>query len=168
MHLVADERNWFKEIFDEHHDYIRNYLYYLSGDPDLSDDLVQDTFLKLWEIREKVKRESVLPFLFTIARHLYFKVHRRKALYLKFSSTLEEPDRQVSAEYMLEMKEFDNKLQQALSLLPEKTRTAFLLSRMDEMSNTEIATSFGLGIKAIEKHITKARKFLREQTGHNI
>jgi RNA polymerase sigma-70 factor (ECF subfamily) len=168
MHLVADEKKWFKEIFDEHHDYIRNYLYYLSGDPDLSDDLVQDTFLKLWEIREKVKKESVLPFLFTIARHLYFKSHRRKAVHLKFSSNWEESAKEVSADYILEMKEFDNKLQQALSLLPEKTRTAFLLSRIDEMSYSEIADSFGLGIKAIEKHISKAKKILREQIGHNI
>lgn len=168
MHLLEDEKKWFKEIFDEHHDYIRNYLYYLSGDANLADDLVQDAFLKLWEIRQKVKKESVLPFLFTIARHLYFKNHRRKAIFLKFSSQWEEPAKEVSGEYMLEMKEFDTKLQNALSNLPEKTRTAFLLSRMDEMSYTEIAKSFGLSVKAIEKHISKAKKILREQIGHNI
>lgn len=168
MHLVEDEKKWFKKIFDEHHNYIRNYLYYLSGDADLSDDLVQDTFLKLWEIRDKVKKESVLPFLFTIARHLYFKSHRRKAVHLKFFNQWEEPAKEVSGEYMMEMKEFDNRLQEALSLLPEKTRTAFLLSRMDQLSYAEIAGSFGLSIKAIEKHISKAKKILREQIGHNI
>jgi RNA polymerase sigma-70 factor (ECF subfamily) len=168
MHLVADEKNWFKEIFDEHHNYIRNYLYYLSGDPDLSDDLVQDTFVKLWEIREKVKTESVLPFLFTIARHLYFKSHRRKAVHLKFFTNWEEQAKEVSGEYILEMKEFDKKLQQSLAQLPEKTRTAFLLSRIDEMSYSEIAINFGLSIKAIEKHISKAKRILREQIGHNL
>lgn len=168
MHLVEDEKKWFKEIFDEHHAYIRNYLYYLSGDIHLADDLVQDAFLKLWEIRQKVKKESVLPFLFTIARHLYFKNHRRKAVFLKFSSQWEEPAKEVSGEYMLEMKEFDTRLQEALSHLPEKTRMAFLLSRIDEMSYTEIAQSFGLSVKSIEKHISKAKKILREQIGHNI
>jgi RNA polymerase sigma-70 factor (ECF subfamily) len=168
MHLVEDEKKWFKMIFDEHHNYIRNYLYYLSGDADLSDDLVQDAFLKLWEIRQKVKKESVLPLLFTIARHLYFKSHRRKAVHLKFSTSYEEPPKEVSAEYMMEMKEFDKRLQDALSHLPEKTRTAFMLSRMDEMSYAEIAISFGLSVKAIEKHISKAKKILREQIGHNI
>jgi RNA polymerase sigma-70 factor (ECF subfamily) len=168
MHLVEDEKKWFKEIFDEHHNYIRNYLYYLSGDAALSDDLVQDTFLKLWEIREKVKKESVLPFLFTIARHLYFKNHRRKAVHLKFYSNWEEPTKEVSAEFMLEMKEFDHKLQRAISNLPEKTRTAFLMSRMEDKSYAQIADSFGLSIKAIEKHISKAKKILREQLGHNI
>jgi len=168
MHLVEDEKKLFKEIFDEHHNYIRNYLYYLSGDSGLSDDLVQDTFLKLWEVRAKVKRESALSLLFTIARHLYFKNHRRKAVHLKFFSNWEEPPKEVSAEFMLEMKEFDSKLQRALSELPEKTRTAFLLSRIDDKSYAEIADSFGLSIKAIEKHISKAKKLLREQIGHNI
>lgn len=168
MYLVQDEKKWFKEIFDEHHDYIRNYLYYLSGDADLSDDLVQDVFLKIWEKRESVKKESILPFLFTIARHLYFKNHRRKAINLKFFSSWEEPANEVSAEYMMELKEFDQRLQVAISQLPEKTRTAFLLSRMDDMSYADIAKSFGLSIKAIEKHISKAKKFLRDQIGHNI
>jgi RNA polymerase sigma-70 factor (ECF subfamily) len=168
MYLVQDEKKWFKEIFDEHHTYIRNYLYYLSGDADLSDDLVQDVFLKVWEKRENVKKESVLPFLFTIARHLYFKNHRRKAIHLKFFSSWEEPAKEVSAEFVLEMKEFDQKLQVAISKLPEKTRTAFLLSRMDDMSYAEIANGFGLSVKAIEKHISKAKKILREEIGHNI
>jgi RNA polymerase sigma-70 factor (ECF subfamily) len=168
MQLVQDEKTWFKEIFDEHHKYIRNYLYYLSGDTDLSDDLVQDVFLKVWEKRETVKKESVLPFLFTIARHLYFKNHRRKSIYLKFFSSWEEPAKEVSGEYMMELKEFDKWLQIAIAQLPEKTRTAFLLSRMDEMSYIEIANSFGLSVKAIEKHISKAKKILREQLGHNL
>lgn len=168
MQLVQDEKKWFKEVFDEHHKYIRNYLYYLSGDSDLSDDLVQDVFLKVWEKRENVKKESVLPFLFTIARHLYFKNHRRKAIFLKFFSSWEEPAKEVSAEYVLELKEFDERLQVAISQLPEKTRTAFLLSRMDDMSYTEIAKSFGLSVKAVEKHISKAKKILREQLGHNL
>ncbi len=168
MHLVQDEKKWFKDIFDEHHDYIRNYLYYLSGDADLSDDLVQDVFLKVWEKRESVKRESVLPFLFTIARHLYFKNHRRKSIHLRFLEMWEEQTRDVSAEYVLELKEFDQRLQVAISNLPEKTRTVFLLSRIDEMSYADIANSFGLSIKAIEKHITKAKKILKEQIGHNV
>ena len=168
MYLVQDEKKWFKEIFDEHHDYIRNYLYYLSGDMDLSDDLVQDVFLVIWEKRESVKKESILPFLFTIARHLYFKNHRRKAIHLKFFSSWEEPSKDVSPEYVMELKEFDQHLQAVISQLPEKTRTAFLLSRMEDKSYAEIAKSFGLSIKAIEKHISKAKKFLRDQIGHNI
>lgn len=53
MHLDQEEKIWFQKVFDDHYDYIRNYLYYLSGDMDLSDDLVQDVFLKLWEERKK-------------------------------------------------------------------------------------------------------------------
>lgn len=168
MHLVQDEKKWFKAIFDEHHDYIRNYLYYLSGDAELSDDLVQDVFLTIWEKRESVKRESILPFLFTIARHLYFKSHRRKAIHLKFFSNWEEPAKEVSADFSMELKEFDQRLQSAISNLPEKTRTAFLLSRMDDLSYAEIAQRFGLSVKAIEKHISKAKKILREKLGHNL
>lgn len=168
MHLDQEEKIWFQKVFDDHYDYIRNYLYYLSGDMDLSDDLVQDVFLKLWEERKKVKRESVLSLLFTIARNLYFKVHRRKALDLKFVSNIFNDKKEESPEYLLELKEFDKKLQTAISDLPEKTRTAFLLNRLDDLSYAQIADSFGLSVKAIEKHISKAKKTLYEQLGYKI
>lgn len=168
MHLDQEEKIWFQKVFDDHYDYIRNYLYFLSGDMDLSDDLVQDVFLKLWEERKKVKRESVLSLLFTIARNLYFKVHRRKALDLKFVTNIFNDKKEESPEYLLELKEFDKKLQTAISDLPEKTRTAFLLNRLDDMSYAQIADSFGLSVKAIEKHISKAKKTLYEQLGYKI
>jgi RNA polymerase sigma-70 factor (ECF subfamily) len=168
MQFIQDERIWFREIFDDHYDYIRNYLYYLSGDMELSEDLVQDAFLKVWEQRSKIKKDTVLSLLFTIARNLYFKVHRRKALDLKLFSLLIDDRKEQSPEYILELKEFDRKLQTAISRLPEKTRAAFLLNRIDEMNYAQIADSFGVSVKAIEKHISKAKKMLFEQVGHKI
>lgn len=168
MHLVQNEKEWFQKVFDDHYDYIRNYLYYLSGDMGLSEDLVQDVFLKLWEQIAKVKRDTVLSLLFTIARNLYFKSHRRKKLDLQFFSFLDSDKREQSPEYQLELKEFDQKLQKAISGLPEKARTAFLLNRIDEMSYAQIADSLGVSVKAVEKNISKAKKILWEKVGHKI
>jgi RNA polymerase sigma-70 factor (ECF subfamily) len=47
--------------------------------------------------------------------------------------------------------------------MPEKCRTVFLMSRMDEMSNGEIASRLGVSVKAVEKHITKALRILRQK-----
>ena len=59
MKITGGNREWFKDAFEQHFDYIRKYLYYLSGDIMLTEDLVQDVFLQLWEKRDSVKNETI-------------------------------------------------------------------------------------------------------------
>jgi RNA polymerase sigma-70 factor (ECF subfamily) len=67
--MIPDEDDGnFKKAFDEHYERIRNYLYYLSGDIIMAEDLVQDVFLVLWEERRRVRKDTVRAFLFTLAK----------------------------------------------------------------------------------------------------
>jgi RNA polymerase sigma-70 factor (family 1) len=160
--------DWFKEIFDEHYDYIRNYLYYLSGDIDLAEDIAQDVFLKLWENRDKVNDSTVKPLLFRIAKNMFLNSHKRKVLDMKFVSNRAENVENESPQYVLELKEFDIRLQRAISNLPEQCRTFFLMNRIDDMKYQEIANNFGISVKAVEKQISKALKILRSQFEHRM
>lgn len=154
---------WFKMIFDEYYDFIRNYLFYLSADIELSEDLAQDVFMKMWQSKDKINDETIKPFLFKIAKNLFINSHKRKMLDIKFINTRLENQDGESPEYILEMKEFDWRLQRAISNLPEQCRTYFLLNRLDGMKYQEIADSFGVSVKAVEKQISKALKVLREK-----
>ena len=154
---------WFKQVFDEYYEFIRNYLFYLSADMELSEDLAQDVFMKMWQSKDKIKDETIKPFLFKIARNLFLNSHKRKKLDLKFINTRLENPASESPEFLLEMKEFDWRLQHAISNLPEQCRTYFLLNRIDDMKYKEIADSFGVSVKAVEKQISKALKILREK-----
>ena len=105
-----DEKEWFAVVFDTHYDYIRNYLYYLSGDIVLAEDLSQDVFLQIWEERAKINRDTVRSYLFTVAKNLYFKYYRRQNVKLNFVNSLLKENNNESPEYILELKEFDKKL----------------------------------------------------------
>ncbi|MBN1767336.1 MAG: RNA polymerase sigma-70 factor [Prolixibacteraceae bacterium] len=161
-------KDWFKDIFDEYYEYVRNYLFYLSGDIEIAEDIVQDVFLKVWEVRETVKDETVKSLLFRIARNLFYNTHKRKVLDLRFASSYEHHNENESPEYLLEMKEFDSKLQKAISDLPEHCRTIFLMSRIDEMKYHEIAQSLKISVKAVEKQVSKALKLLREHIDYKV
>ncbi|HNW50677.1 MAG TPA: RNA polymerase sigma-70 factor [Prolixibacteraceae bacterium] len=160
--------DWFKEIFDVHYDYIRNYLYYLSGDIDLAEDIAQDVFLKLWENRDKVNDVTVKPLLFRIAKNMFLNSYKRKVLDLKFVNNRPENIENESPQYLLELKEFDVRLQRAISNLPEQCRTFFLMNRIDDMKYQDIANNFGISVKAVEKQISKALKILRSQFEHRM
>ena len=159
---------WFKSVFDEYYDYIRNYLYYLCGDIEVAEDLAQDVFMKLWENRDKVNNITLKPFLFKIAKNLFINSHKRKNLDLKFINSRLDNTEIESPQYILEFKEFDQRLQNAISNLPEQCRTFFLLNRIDDMKYQDIAKNFGISVKAVEKQISKALKLLREQFEHKM
>lgn len=168
MQVTGGNKEWFKDVFDQHFEYIRNYLYYLSGDIMLSEDLVQDVFLQLWEKRDLVKNETIKAFLFTIARNSYLKNYRRKKTDLKFKSTYFEQIEHESPEFVMEVKEVDIKLQKTISSMTEKCRVVFLMHRLDDMTYSQIAESLGVSVKAVEKQMSKALAVLRKNFGEKI
>jgi RNA polymerase sigma-70 factor (family 1) len=162
MQKIRSE-DWFKEVFDRFYDHLRNYLYYLSGDIEWADDALQEVFMVVWEKRNNVQDETLQSFLFTVGRNLFLKHNRRKAVHLKFEKLNQEENLTQSAEEDVLDREFDRHLQSAISDLPEKCRTVFLMSKMDGMTNQQIADSLHVSVKAIEKQITKAFKILRDK-----
>lgn len=168
MVIVNKGKDWFKDVFDEYYEYIRNYIYYLSGDMDIAEDIVQDVFMKLWEKKDTIKDETLKPLLFKIARNLYFNSHKRKVLDHRFVNSFVSKNENESPEFILEMKEFDAKLQKTISNLPEHCRTIFLMSRIDEMKYSEIADGLKISVKAVEKQISKALKLLRQNIDYKI
>jgi RNA polymerase sigma-70 factor (family 1) len=164
MMMGSEAREWFKEIFEKNYEYIRNYLIYLSGDTDLAGDLTQDVFLQLWEKRSKVRDETVRPYLFKIARNSFLKTECQRKYNIKFRSTYFE-DEEVeneSPEFIMELKEFDQRLQRIISGMPDKCRAAFLMNRIDRLTYREIAQNTGVTVKAVEKQIGRALSILRK------
>ena len=165
MKIEKGSKDWFQDVFDSNYDYIRNYLYYLSGDITLSEDLVQDVFLQLWEKRDKVRNDTVRSFLFTIAKNAFLKDNRSKKYDLKFKSTYFNEIENESPEYIFELKEFDKRIQKTIAELPEKCRIVYLMSRIDELKYSQIADNLGVSVKAVEKQMSKALKILNEKLG---
>ena len=168
MKIVPGTEDWFKSVFNKNYEYIRNYLFYLSGDINLAEDLVQDIFLQLWEKRNNVKGDTVRAYLFSIARNAFLKNYRQKKYDLKFKSTYFEYIDNKSPEYLLELKEFDQKLQKTISEMPEKCRVIYLMNRIDEMTYSEIAANLNVSVKAIEKQMSKALVILEKKLGKRI
>jgi RNA polymerase sigma-70 factor (ECF subfamily) len=162
---IADagmDRVHFEHIFHSHYEAIRNYIYYKSGSIDEAEDIAQEAFLKIWEKRETIIQSTVKSLLYTIAGNIFLNRWQHRNVELQFAMQHGSEATSSSPEYELEMKEFDEKLQNALSALTEKNRTVFLMNRIDRMTYQDIANSLDISLKAVEKRMNKALAFLRE------
>jgi RNA polymerase sigma-70 factor (family 1) len=143
-------------------------LSYLKSKED-TEGLVQDVFLKIWENRKNLKKESSLKsYLFTIAYHDMCQIFRKKQIHERF---LEEKsattDSKINMEEQLEYKATLEQLDKLLAQLPEKQRIIFTKSRNEGKSTKEIAEEMNLAPGTIDNNISATLKFLRKHLSGN-
>lgn len=157
------EEQIFNSVFKTNAKTIFNYIYYKFGNEEKANDAVQEAFVKLWENCAKVSPEKAKSYLYTVANNLYLNVIKAEKVRLKYADKHSNSISNESPEFVLEEKEFQQKLDNALDSLPENQRTTFLLNRIDGKKYAEIAEMEGVSIKAIEKRMHLALKSLRSQ-----
>ena len=161
MNNVCEEQV-FSSIFKANSKTVFNYIYYKFGNEEKAHDAVQEAFVKLWENCSKVAPEKAKSYVYTVANNMYLNVLKAEKVRLKYAQpTLEKTNE--SPEFLLEEKEYKQKLDNALNRLPENQRTTFLLNRIDGKKYAEIAEMEGVSVKAIEKRMHLALKSLREE-----
>jgi len=79
----------FKQIFELYFSSIKNFIYFKVGDIYTAENIAQDTFVKLWETRSKIKKSTVKSYLYTIAGNLTINHLKRNQLNFKFKNQLE-------------------------------------------------------------------------------
>jgi len=162
------ELSWFQSIFDQYYESIRSFAYYKTGDVDLADDIVQETFLKLWTNRANVKDETVKALLYTIATNTINNHFKHQKVVYKFEKQNVSNEVSHGADADLRQEELNKELQKVLAEIPEKAREVFLMNRIEELTYVEIAERLGLSVKAIEKRMSEAIKILRERFDYKV
>ncbi len=163
--LTAKE---YKQVFDEYYLSIRNFVYFKSSDSSMAEDITQDTFLKLWETRDKIDMSTVKSYLYTIAGNLTINRLKRQQLKYKFINSSSDKVDKESPEFLAEMKEYEDKLQEVIAEMSEGSREVFLMNRIEDYKYREIAERLDISVKAVEKRMSKALALIRDRLGVNI
>jgi RNA polymerase sigma-70 factor (ECF subfamily) len=156
------EEHQFDHVYREHSKSLYNFIYYRSGNQELSNDLVQDAFLKLWTNCAKVKFEQAKSFLYTVARNAFLNKVERKKVALKFENQIQSKVNSESPDHILEQKEFQEKLEKGINSLTDGQREVFLMNRIDGLKYREIAELLDISQKAVEKRMHLALINLRK------
>ena len=149
----------FTELYGNHAGAVYRFALYLSGDSSLAEDIVSETFLRVWDSTVEVRMETVRGYLFAIARNLFLRELQRRRRQSALEDCHPVP---ATIPRELEAREDLRKTLAALSELPESSRAALLLRAWEGLSYEEIARILGISVAAAKVKIHRARLSLAE------
>ena len=153
----------FKTCFDQYFDAIRNYIYYKSGDSQLATDIAQDVFLKLWEKDVEFIEIATKSLLYKMANQRFIDFVRKSKVINTYQAKIHLSIKDsMNPQSQMEYKELKKRYELALARLPDKQREVFLMSRIEELTYSEIALRLNISVKAVEKRMYNALQKLRK------
>ena len=155
----------FLEIYDLYHGPVKTFILKMVGDPWITDDLTQDTFIKVQENLIGLKDVSkLMPWIFRIARNRcldYFRSGATKNKGQEMAYPLQKSIESV-AQMQLEQHQMSQCVQDKICLLPETFRDVLVLSDTMEMTHQEIADILGITVSNVKVRIHRARKVFKK------
>ncbi|MBO9729816.1 MAG: RNA polymerase sigma-70 factor [Chitinophaga sp.] len=156
----------FRLVFEQYYNPLCKYAYGYIRDKEVCEDIVQDVFIKIWEShRDILLIQGIKYYLFTAVRNnclTYIKREQRIPVYSLTNIDVEEELSAAGTDStegdQVNYKELLNK---GIEQLPLKCKEVFLLSRLGNFSNQDVANNLGISIKTVNNQIWKALKLLR-------
>ena len=158
---VCDE-SIFTQLFKEYAKTLHNFMYYKTGDQSKAQDYTQEAFTRLWKNCSQVSLSSAKGYVFKIANNLLINDFNHNKVVLQHQAHVDRKQYGENPEFILEGKEFKERLESAIADLPEKQRVVFLLSRIDKKTYKEIGEALGISKQAVEKRMYNALDSLRK------
>ena len=163
--LKTGDEKAFNYIFQTYYSDLFSYANKILNDKEEAKEVLQNVYFKLWEKRNKLDiNRSVKCYLFkSIYNECMNKIKHQKIHY-KVVSELQTKSFEETNENKINFcgkTELVSMVKETINLLPPKCKTVFILSRVHQLKNKEIAKQLNISHKTVENHITKALKVFR-------
>lgn len=157
----------FNEIYDMYAAKLYAFCMKYCKSAEDAEEIVEDTFVRLWEYKEKIRQEnSVNSLLFITARRLVINRYRKRVDSPTYSIYLENIDEHINSnihtDQMVEFDEFLNRLHKEINKLPKTQQKIITLSKLEGKKNQEIAQQLNLSIQTVKNQLSLAVKALKK------
>jgi len=163
--VKAGDQKAYELMFSIYFARLNDFANHVIKDNIISQDIVLEVFLKIWENRSKIESLNLEAFLFRLVRNgcidyiKHIKVVNNRMHEIEVTAKYEELyriDFVGNEPYILIEQELKNKIEKTVQSLPNRCREVFILSRIDGLKNKEIAEKLNINIKNVERHLNRA------------
>ena len=164
--LKEGKESAFHTLFKKYFSVLTLYAYKILKDEDAARDVVQAVFTKVYEQRETLEiRVSIKSFLYQSVRNRSLNELKSQQIKKRHHDIIFVHSSELGddGDSFMEEAELEMKVVHAIGKLPGQCRKIFEMSRMEGMTNSEIAEDLNLSKRTVETQISKALKTLRAQ-----
>ena len=165
LRLISQEdKQAFRYLFDLYFTSLCRFVRVYVKENLIAEEIVLDVFVNVWENRKSLDiKVSWKAYLFQSAKNRALNYLRDNERYVNVSDWSLYDKAEV--DHTVEMNELTYLIIEAIDSLPERTQEVFRKSRMEHLTNKEIAGELDVTVKTVEAHITNAIKLIKKSLG---
>ncbi|MBC9796838.1 RNA polymerase sigma factor [Sinomicrobium weinanense] len=151
----------FEEIFNRYWKRLFSYAYKIYGDEAVCEDMVQEIFIRLWERSEELSVKNLEGYLFRAVKYKLANSIRDLKFTVQHTDALSGLSTIPSVNRQMEYQELEKEVFVLVDRLPYRCKEVFCMSRVDSLTNAEIAEKLDISVRTVETHISNALKYLK-------
>ena len=163
----------FGRLFHAYHQELAGYIFLITRSMPLTEEIVQDTFTKIWVGREQLRDvTNFRSWLFTVSRNHAFNCLRTLARESEKKQrwtvhALRESHDETGIDPGVQQQQAYRLIELAIDQLPPQQKKAYGLSRTEGLSHEDIAREMGLSRETVKRHITLALRSIKDYVRAN-
>jgi RNA polymerase sigma-70 factor (family 1) len=171
--LISNVKAGMTSAFDALFEVYSHKIYYFAfsilKSKEDAEDVVQHTFIKVWEKRESINHNfSFKSFLFTIAYNVTIDLMRERLKEKGYrDSILVKATSNYNLEDRIEYGDLLDRVNRIASKLPPRKREIYQLSRVHNLSYSEISEKLNISVKTVENGIGYSLKYIKTHLGND-
>jgi RNA polymerase sigma-70 factor (ECF subfamily) len=161
--IAEGDHGTFRRMFIQYYPKLKSFINRLVKSEEVAEDLSQDIFEYIWVNRKDLSDlKSLEGYLFGIARNKACNYLTHKTVEEDYISSCTAglagymPDEEIQA------KELELLIRMTVEQMPEQRRRVFVMSRVENLKNAEIAEKLNIFKKTVENHLNHALNRIRE------
>lgn len=155
----------FEELYWIYNRRLYNFVLSVLFDKSLAEDITQTCFLKIWENRATIDEEKgFTSYLHTIAKNLVYRETERELLKNRFLTVLREREQGTdnSTQETIDAHLLQEHINELIEKLPPARKEVFIMSRLQGLTNKEIAEKLSISEKTVETQVYRSIQFLKK------
>lgn len=169
--VAAGDEHAFAELFANYHQLLGSFIMRLIKSEELTQEIVQDVFLKIWINRGVLAEIACFKaYLIVIARNHTLNSLKQIARERNRQTAWVNNVLRLAAndEHETETINTTELIDQAIALLPPQQKKVYLLSRREGLRQEEIASTLNISLETVKKHMVLALRFLKNHLRTHI